>query len=140
MPERYRYERTPDSLAVLIACALAGIVVLITGVHPPSMVATTGYASAVVWALVFTAASLIALLGLLWPAPVGWAIELAGRVPLAATAAGYVLALLDYTTSLGAVIVVAIIAAVAVASLARAIALAVRIVRFRSALLDRGRR
>ncbi|MBO9555619.1 hypothetical protein [Cellulomonas sp.] len=141
MPDRRRVERTPDTVSLLAATAGAGVVVLVTGTHPPSIVESTGYASAVWWACVFTAGAVLSLAGVLWRAPLGWVIELTGRMPLAAAAAGYVIALGTFARSgVGAAVAIACVAAIAVGSTWRACQLAVRIVRYRDALHDLGGR
>ena len=113
---------------------------LVAGIHPPALVAATGAMSAETWALAFTIGAGIALIGVLWRAPIGWALELGGRVPLGVTALGYTVVLVDQLTSVGAAIVVAIVGATGVASLVRAVALTIRLHRYRRAVdMQRGR-
>ena len=138
MPHRHRYERTPDTVTLLSASAAGGVVMLAADTHPPALIATAGSSASVLWAAVFTVAAAVSLIGVLTHAPVGWAVELGGRVPLGLTAGGYSVVLVRHSDTVGVALVAAIIGAVGVASLIRAGVLMVRLYRYHRAVHSQG--
>lgn len=117
MPERRRYERTPDTLAVLAALAAAGTVITVAGNVPASVAAIAPTWVGLLWSGTFAAAAGVALLGVLLRDPVmGWSIELVGRAALCVTALAYVWVLASAARTLGPAIVVALLAAIGTSS------------------------
>lgn len=130
MPQRRRYERTPDTLALLSACAVTAGALTLTGHVPRSVVDLAPYWVALVWSAAFSLAAAVALVGVLHRDPlVGWILELVGRGGLVLVCAGYVLALTVRATTWGTSLVVAVIAAIGISS-------AVRVWQIRARLRD----
>lgn len=135
MPDRRRYARTPDTILLLAACALAGGALTIAGQVPASVLDIAPMWLALVWSAGFSLSAAVALAGVLWrDALTGWLLELAGRVGLALAATGYVVALTAAATRWGTGLVIAIIAGIAFASGWRVYQLVRRLDEFRTSL------
>jgi len=121
MPERRRYERTPDTIAILGGLAVAGGIITAAGVVPPSVDALAPTWVGLMWSATFTTAAAVSLAGvLLRDAVMGWSLELVGRIPLCVTACTYVWVLASTATGLGPAVTVGLLAAVGVSSGVRA--------------------
>ncbi len=135
MPDRRRYARTPDTILLLSACALSAGALTVLGQAPRSVLAIAPLWLALVWSASFALAAATALVGVLWREPLaGWLLELAGRVGLALTAAGYAIALTASATQGGTALVIAIVAGIAASSGWRVYQLVRRLEEFRTAL------
>lgn len=116
MPDR-RYSRTPDTIALLVACALAGAVIAVTRTVPPSVDGLVSWWAGMVWAILLTAAATASLVGLLHRNVLtGWALEATGRSLLAGTMAAYCFALIVAATGWGSALPILITGAIAIAS------------------------
>jgi len=121
MPERRRYERTPDTLLILTSCAVTGAVLTAMGEVPKSIAAIAPMWVALLWSAAFSAAAATALVGTLHREPlVGWLLELAGRTGLALGSFGYVVALLGAASAVGSALLISIVAGIGVSSSWRA--------------------
>ena len=117
MPERRRYERTPDTVMVLGACAVTATALTVSGFVPGSVLAVAPYWLGLAWSGGLAFAASVALAGVLWrEATTGWLLELAGRAGLTLTAAGYVYALLRSVTATGSALIIMLVSAIAVSS------------------------
>lgn len=135
MPERRRYERTPDTIVMLVAVAVTGTVLTLMGEVPRSIFETTPRWAGIVWSVAFSAAALITLAGVLYREPMtGWLLELVGRAGLAIGALGYVAALAEFATSLRSGWMIAFVGGVGVASGWRVVQLTRRVIALRAAL------
>lgn len=135
MPDRRRYARTPDTILLLAACATSAGALTAVGQVPRSVLEIAPMWLALIWSGGFALAAAAALAGVLWRDPLtGWLLELAGRVGLAFTATGYVVALAAAATGWGTGLIIAIIAGIAVASGWRVYQLVRRLDEFRLAL------
>lgn len=135
MPDRRRYARTPDTLLLLVACAVSAGILTITGEVPSSVADIAPGWLARTWSAAFALAAATALAGVLWrDAFTGWVLELAGRVGLTFTAAGYAVALAAAASQLGTGLIIAVIAGIAVASGCRVYQLVRRLDEFRESL------
>ena len=135
MPDRRRYARTPDTILLLAACAVSAGVLTLVGQAPASILDIAPRWLALVWSAGFSLAATAALLGVLWRDPLtGWLLELAGRVGLAFTALGYVVALTSAATQWGTALIIAIVAGIAASSGWRVYQLVRRLGEFRESL------
>lgn len=135
MPDRRRYARTPDTILLLTACALTSGLLTILGQVPASVRELAPMWLALVWSGTFALSAATALAGVLWrDALTGWFLELAGRVGLTLTAAGYVLALTAAATQWGTALVVAIVGGISLSSGWRVYQLVRRLDEFRTTL------
>lgn len=120
MPDR-RYSRTPDTVALLVGCAVSGVVLAVTGTVPASVEDIVPWWVGLVWALMLAGSALVSLVGLLHRDQVNaWFLEFFGRMILAGCAAVYCLALVTVASSLNSTVIVALSAAVALGSAGRA--------------------
>lgn len=135
MPDRRRYARTPDTILLLTACALTSGLLTVLGQVPASVRELAPMWLALVWSGTFALSAATALAGVLWrDALTGWFLELAGRVGLTLTAAGYVLALTAAATQWGTALVVAIVGGISLSSGWRVYQLVRRLDEFRTTL------
>jgi hypothetical protein len=135
MPDRRRYARTPDTILLLAACAVTSGVLTAVGQVPRTVLEIAPMWLGLIWSATFALSAAAALVGVLWREPLtGWFLELAGRVGLALTAAGYVLALVSGATQWGTALVIAIVAGIAVSSGWRVYQLVRRLDEFRTTL------
>lgn len=135
MPDRRRYARTPDTVLLLAACALTSGALTVFGQVPRSVLDIAPMWLALIWSAGFSLAAATALVGILWKDPLtGWLLELAGRVGLAFTALGYVVALTASATQVGTALVIAIVAGLSVSSGWRVYQLVRRLDEFRTSL------
>lgn len=117
MPDRRRYARTPDTIAFLAACSMAGIAMTISGWAPGSVLAIASPLAAYVWSSSLALSAGLALGGVLWPEDItGWILETVGRAGLCLALGGYAFALSLVVSNPGSLFVVAIITALAAAS------------------------
>lgn len=136
MPDRRRYGRTPDTVCLLAALAFVGAVLTITRQVPRSVEDLVPTWAGILWSAVFTVSAALALAGVLWRDHLtGWVLELSGRIGLACTATGYVLALIGSATQWGTAFVVAIVAAIAAGSVGRVVQLLRRLNNFQATIL-----
>lgn len=134
MPDRRRYARTPDTLLVLATCAVSAGILTATGEVPPSVLQLAPRWLGLAWSAMFALAAAASLVGVLWRDPLhGWLLELAGRLGLTFTAAGYAVALGGQGNT-GAAVPVMLVAGIAVASGWRVRQLVRRLDDFRTAL------
>lgn len=117
-PDRRRYARTPDTIALLTLAAAAGLVQILTGTYPGTVLRLVDDTWAGVWAWSLLVSAALALLGVLIRDDLdGWVLELSGRVGITLTTTGYTLALVTQTDDpLRSALVIAFTAAVAVSS------------------------
>lgn len=135
MPDRRRYARTPDTILLLAACAVSSGALTVLGQVPRSVLEIAPVWLALVWSAGFSLAAATALAGVMWREPLtGWLLELAGRVGLAFTALGYVVALTAAATQWGTALIIAIIAGIAASSGWRVYQLVHRLAEFRESL------
>lgn len=135
MPDRRRYARTPDTILLLAACALSAGVLTALGQVPGSVLDIAPMWLALVWSAGFALAAATALVGILWKEPLtGWLLELAGRVGLAFTSLGYVVALTAAATQWGTALIIAIVAGISASSGWRVYQLVHRLNEFRESL------
>lgn len=136
MPDRRRYARSPDTLAILSLAVLAGLVQILSHSYPGSVLAmvSTTWASVWAWSLVGTAGLCIA--GILIRDDLdGWVLELSGRIGLSLTMAAYTFALWAGSSDrLGAALVLGFTAGIAASSAWRVWQLTRRLGQWRSAL------
>lgn len=135
-PDRRRYVRSPDTIAILSLSLLAGAVQIVSQSYPGSvlgMVSAT-WAATWAWSLVGTAGLCIA--GILVRDDLdGWVIEVSGRIGLTLTMSAYTVALWVGTEDrLGAALVLAFTAGIALSSAWRVWQLLRRLGQWRSAL------
>lgn len=120
MPDR-RYSRTPDTLAVLTACALAGLLLAVTRTVPGSVDDLVPRWVGLAWAVIFSASATASLVGLLHRDQItGWFLEVFGRIVLAGAAAVYCLALTAVATSWNSTVIICLTGAIAFSSAYRA--------------------
>lgn len=135
MPDRRRYSRTPDTILILGACALVGGFLTVTGHVPASVLALVSPGWGLAWSALFTISATSSLLGVMWrDALTGWTLELAGRLGLACTSAGYVVSLSTAMTTPGTALVIGIVAGISLASGWRVYQLTRRLAGFRASL------
>lgn len=138
MPDRRRYGRTPDTVCLLIALAIAGLVLAVTGEVPLSVKEIVPPYVGLLWASTFGLASLISLVGLYWhDDQEGWVLELSGRIALTGTASGYAIAIGNNAQHFGTILITMIVASIAVSSAWRIYELVRRLSQFRAAILAR---
>lgn len=141
MPDRRRYGRTPDTVCLLVALAVAGIALAVTGLVPISVAEIVPNYAGRAWAVTFGAAAVISLVGLYWHEDQeGWALELSGRIALAFTAAGYAIAIGAHMTHPGTLLVTAVVTAISIGSFCRIVQLVRRLSQFRDAVLAQKRK
>lgn len=141
MPDRRRYGRTPDTVCLLAALALAGIVLAVTGTAPISVSEIVPAYVGVIWAATFGLAALLSLVGLYWTEDQeGWVLELSGRIALAFTAAGYAIAIGVNATHFGTMLVTIIVASISCSSFWRIWQLVRRLSQFRDAIVAQKRK
>lgn len=134
MPDR-RYSRTPDTVAMLVACTVSGVLLAVTRTVPTSVEGIVPWWIGLIWSLLFAGSALVSLVGLLHRDQItAWVLEVTGRWVLAGTAAVYCLALATTATSLGSAAIVALAAAVAAGSAGRAWQVWRRLDQFKAAL------
>lgn len=128
MPDRRKYERTPDTVALLVAQVAAAGIMTVTRQAPGSVESVAPGWEAAAWAAAFGAAAVLTLFGVLWREPItGWLLELVGRLGLAAAMAGYAVALIDAARTWGASLAILIMSAIVAASVVRVVQLAKRL-------------
>jgi len=133
MPDRRRYERTPDTIAMLTITALAAIVLTVAGRAPGTVLDLVPRPVALAWSAALAVAALTALAGVLHRQDVrGWVLELGGRIGLTATLAAYTLAI-GASASLGSLVVAGFVAAAAASSAVRTVQLWRRLHQWRAA-------
>lgn len=117
-PDRRRYARTPDTLALLAIAATAGLVQIITGAYPGTVLRLVDQTWAGVWAWSLLVSALLALLGVVIRDEVdGWVLELSGRTGVTLTTAAYTYALVTQASNpLRSALVIGFTAALAVSS------------------------
>ncbi len=133
MPDRRRYERTPDTVTVLTALAVSGVAMSFLGVAPPSVLKYVPGGTALAWSMVLALSAAVTLVGVFWRTPAtGWVVELAGRVGLAFACAPYFLALIATASrDIGASLVAGLLGALVVSSIVRVVQLSLRVYRWR---------
>lgn len=135
MPDRRRFERTPDTIALLGALAVGGALLTIFGVVPGSVAAIASTVYGVTWSAALTIGATVSLAGVLTSrADRGWVLEAAGRACLAPILLGYSLALGGAATSAGTWFLVVLFAALSAGSAYRAYQSVRRLGEFRAAL------
>lgn len=135
MPERRRYERTPDTLIMLAVIAIVGTIMTLLGEVPTSIYMTTPRWAGLLWSAAFSTAALVSLIGVLHREPLtGWLLELAGRAGLLVGAFGYVVALAHYATNLRPALQIGIIAGIGISAGWRVYQLTLRLRALRAAL------
>lgn len=141
MPDRRRYARTPDTVLLLGVLALTAGALTVTGQAPGSVLQLVPRWAALVWSGTLAGGAACALLGVLWRDPLwGWGLELAGRVAVACTCLAYTWALWSAATQPGTALIVAVIAGITAASVARVWQLTRRWRQFVASVEQRGRR
>lgn len=132
MPERRRYERTPDTIAMLTITTLAALVLTVTGDVPGTVTDLVPRGVARTWAAALAASALTTLAGTLHRSPLrGWMLELGGRIGLTLTLAAYLLAIAA-GGDLGSLIAAGFVLAAALSSAVRAVQLWRRLHQWRS--------
>lgn len=117
-PDRRRYARTPDTLALLAIAATAGLVQIVTGAYPGTVLRLVPEVWAGVWAWSLLVSALLALIGVVVRDDLdGWVLELSGRIGVTFTAGAYTFALLTQANEpLRSALVIGFTAALAVSS------------------------
>lgn len=116
MPDR-RYSRTPDTISVLIACILSGVILAATRTVPPSVDGLVPWWVGMVWSTALALSASASLVGLLHrDVMTGWLLEITGRCVLTGALGAYCLALVVVATSWGSAVPILLTAGVCVAS------------------------
>jgi len=125
MPERMREARNPDTLCILSAMALAGVVMTVVGFVPETVADVVPTWLGYMWSISLSGASTASIVGILWRDPLtGWPLELSGRWGVMCTTLGYAVALAaGVASNWGAVLAVLVFGSIGVASLIRCVRL-----------------
>lgn len=140
MPDRRRYGRSPETIAILAGAALSGALQTSLGRVPASIADLVPQAVGIAWGVTFTLAAVACLTGLYWPAhdarseETGYIVELSGRFALSLTSLGYVLALLAYGTLTTGGLTLALVTAILVSSVVRIFQLTLKLRRWQENL------
>lgn len=118
MPNRLAAARNPDTVVVMAACMLAGLVQLVSGEYPGTVLALVSEPWAMGWAWSLVISAALCLLGVMVKDDLdGWVLQLSGRLGLAPTAAGYAFAIWSASGSrVSSALVLAFSGGVAIAS------------------------
>lgn len=135
MPDHRRYERGPDTIALLTSLAIGGALLTLLGVVPGSVASIASPVIGLAWSAALTAGSTTALIGILSRVPArGWGLEAIGRGCLSPILLGYSVALGDAATNPGTWFLVILFAALSVASAFRCYQTIRRLREYRAAL------
>lgn len=135
MPDRRRYERSPDTLALLASLAIGGALLTVFNVVPASVAAIAPPGVALAWSATLSLGAGVALAGVVARSPTrGWGLEAIGRGCLAPILLGYAVALASAASNAGTWFLIVMFVALAAASAARCYQTVRRLGEFRAAL------
>lgn len=113
MPER-RYARQPDTLGLLAALAIAGVILTVTAELPPSVSEVVPKWVGMVWSITVALSSGASLVGLYLKKPLNGLLMIAtGRFILMGAMLAYTIALVTAATTWGSALVILLVAGIA---------------------------
>lgn len=113
MPER-RYARQPDTLALLSALAIAGVMLTVTAELPASVSEVVPQWAGMIWSISVSLAAGASLVGLYLKKPLnGLLAIMVGRFVLSGALFAYTIALVTAATTWGSAIIILLVAGIA---------------------------